>query len=187
MTTALFVSTTKDEKTAELLRKIGADKVVYACSGGEARRIASSVDFDLIIINAPLSDENGVELSLNFAENTFAGIMLMVKNDYAEIIRARVESAGVGVVGKPVPVAEVMRFLRLLLSVHQRFMGMKRENNLLKNKLEEIRTVDRAKLVLIDALHMTENQAHKFIEKQAMDLRMTRKAVAEQIIKTYER
>ncbi len=186
MTTALFVAANEDPKTAELLRKIGVDKVVFARSGGEARRMLVAVDYDLIIINAPLTDENGLDLSITAADNSLAGILLIVKNDATDIVRSHVEGEGVAVIGKPIPTAELMRSMQLLLAVHRRYMGLRKENSRLKVKLEEIRTVDRAKLLLIDALHMTENQAHKFIEKQAMDLRITRKAVAERIINTYD-
>jgi len=60
------------------------------------------------------------------------------------------------------------------------------ENIKPQNKIEEVRLIDRAKSVLIQYLKLTEPQAHRFIEKRAMDMRMTRKEVAESILKTYE-
>lgn len=63
---------------------------------------------------------------------------------------------------------------------------MQNENDLLRQKIEDIRLVDRAKCVLIEYLKMSEAQAHKYIEKQAMDLRQTRQEVATAILKTYE-
>ena len=51
--------------------------------------------------------------------------------------------------------------------------------------MEEIRMVNRAKWLLIEQLKMTEQQAHRYIEKQAMDRCITRRAVAEQILATY--
>lgn len=55
-----------------------------------------------------------------------------------------------------------------------------------KKSADEIRLIERAKEVLIEYLKMTEAQAHRYIEKQAMDMRITRREVAESIIKTYE-
>ncbi|MBP5753857.1 MAG: ANTAR domain-containing protein, partial [Treponema sp.] len=49
-----------------------------------------------------------------------------------------------------------------------------------------IRIVDRAKLILIQVLKMTESQAQHYIEKQSMDLRQTRLTTAENILRTYE-
>ena len=51
--------------------------------------------------------------------------------------------------------------------------------------MAEIKIVNRAKLLLISELQMDESQAHRYIEKQAMDRCVTRKVVAEEIIKTY--
>ena len=46
--------------------------------------------------------------------------------------------------------------------------------------------IDRAKCVLIQVLGMTEPQAHRYIEKQAMDMRVSKRQVAEELLKTYE-
>ena len=51
--------------------------------------------------------------------------------------------------------------------------------------MAEIRLVNRAKWVLINELKMDEPQAHRYIEKQAMDRCVSKKAVAEEIVKTY--
>ena len=48
--------------------------------------------------------------------------------------------------------------------------------------MEEIRLVNRAKWLLIEQLKMTEAEAHRHIEKQAMDRCVTRRAVAEDIL-----
>ncbi|MFQ8766588.1 MAG: ANTAR domain-containing protein [Oscillospiraceae bacterium] len=52
--------------------------------------------------------------------------------------------------------------------------------------MAEIRLVNRAKWVLIEQLKMTENEAHKFIERQAMDRCVTRRTIAENILATYK-
>ena len=63
---------------------------------------------------------------------------------------------------------------------------MLEENRRLREKIEELRIVERAKCVLIEHLSFSEEQAHRYIEKQAMDRRMTRRSVAEGILNTYE-
>ena len=65
-------------------------------------------------------------------------------------------------------------------------LNLQNENVRLQQKIQEIRMVDRAKCALIQYLHMSEPDAHRYIEKQAMDLRITRREVAEEILKTYE-
>ena len=57
----------------------------------------------------------------------------------------------------------------------------------LEEKMAEIRIVSRAKLLLISEMQMDEAQAHRYIEKQAMDRCVTKRAIAEEIINTYSR
>ena len=60
------------------------------------------------------------------------------------------------------------------------------ENQRLQIKLIDLRIVNRAKYALIQYLGMTEEQAHKYIEQQAMNQRISKRKAAENIIKTYE-
>ena len=55
----------------------------------------------------------------------------------------------------------------------------------IEEKMEEIRIVNRAKWLLISELKMDEQGAHRYIEKQAMDRCISKRIVAEEIIKTY--
>ena len=71
-------------------------------------------------------------------------------------------------------------------AARNRIVGLQSENVRLQSKIEEIRLVDRAKCALIQYLNMTEPQAHRYIEKQAMDMRTTRREIAQNILKTYE-
>jgi response regulator NasT len=65
-------------------------------------------------------------------------------------------------------------------------MDIKKENEGLHRKIEELRIVNRAKYILMQYLSFTEEQAHRYIEKQAMDLRQTKIKIAENILKTYD-
>jgi len=60
------------------------------------------------------------------------------------------------------------------------------ENEVLKKKIEDIRIVDRAKCLLISYMNMSERDAHRHIEKQAMDMRASKRQIAESILRTYE-
>ena len=63
---------------------------------------------------------------------------------------------------------------------------MEKKNASVEEKIEEIRIVNRAKCLLIEQLKMTESEAHRYIEKQAMDRCVTRRVIAENIILTYK-
>ena len=64
--------------------------------------------------------------------------------------------------------------------------SLKAENRTLQERIEELRLIDRAKCVLIQRLGLSESQAHRYIEKQAMDRRLTRAEVSRSLLQTYE-
>ena len=100
----------------------------------------------------------------------------------ADAVSAEVEDFGVFVVEKPFSRPMLFQSLRLVLASRRRMLGLQRENVRLNEKLEELRLVSRAKGALMRVLGMTEPQAHHYIEKQAMDLRATRREVARRIL-----
>ncbi len=188
MDSVLIVSGTDKgrDMLAELCRSGEYERVLSAASGSEARRMLLEDEFDLVLINAPLPDEFGHELALSAAESTAAGVMLIAKSDVADEVSARVEDFGVFVLPKPVSRALFFQSVKMMAASRKRMLGLKQETLRLQEKIEEIRLVDRAKCALIQYLNMTEPQAHRYIEKQAMDRRLPRWAVAESILSAYE-
>ena len=63
---------------------------------------------------------------------------------------------------------------------------MKNENSILVSRLAEEKIINRAKLVLMEYLKLSEPQAHRYIEKQAMDMQISRAEVAARVLETYE-
>lgn len=188
MDSLLLVGST--EKSRALLQALvlPADfSALKVCqSGAEARRFSAGVECAMVIINTPLSDESGLDLALEFAHKTTAGVLLLVKADLAEAVAARVEEFGVLVLPKPISKIMFDQAFRFSLAMRKRMVMLHEENLRLEKKLTEVRLVDRAKCVLIQYLGMTEDQAHRQIEKQAMDSRQTKAAIARAILSTYE-
>ena len=72
------------------------------------------------------------------------------------------------------------------MAARSRLTALRRENMRLEKKVEEMRLVDRAKCALIQYRGMTEQQAHRYLEKKAMDTRKTRGTVAMEVLACYE-
>ena len=141
---------------------------------------------DLILINAPLPDDFGTRLALDLCENSGSGVLLLVRAEHFPDLTARVGDCGVLTVSKPTSAQTLLQSLRLLCSTRERLRRMEQKTATLEKKMEDIRIVNRAKWALIEHLHLTEQDAHRFIEKQAMDRCMTRRAVAESILSAYQ-
>ncbi|MDD6204797.1 MAG: ANTAR domain-containing protein [Firmicutes bacterium] len=173
------------EAVKQLLAGTGYDDITVCGSGAEARRTLSVRDFSLVLVNTPLPDEAGHELAAEAAARCEMGTVLFIKNEFQEEFSARLAPHGVLVLPKPLSKAFFLQTLRLMEVAAYRLYSLKNENIKLKNKLEEVRMVDRAKCILIQYEGLNEQQAHRYIEKRAMDKRQTRREVAAAVIEEH--
>ncbi len=170
----------------EILHAFSVSRIATVSSCSDARRLLVSQDFDLVIINAPLRDESGEGLSQHIAEKAISQVILLVKSEHYDDVSDVVEDYGVITIAKPINKNLLWSALKLAKASQRKLKTMKAENTKLIQKIEDIRAVDRAKCILISYFNMSESEAHKYIERQAMDTRTTKRAVAEGILKTYE-
>ena len=170
---------------SEMLPRTGYEPVLRAGDAGEVRRMLLDSPVDIVIINTPLSDDFGVELALDLAEGA-TGVLLLVKNELYDQVCDKVEDSGVLTLGKPMTRQGFYSAVKLLTAMTARLSQMEKVNRTLQEKMADIRVVNRAKWLLIEHHHMKEQDAHYFIEKQAMDTRLSRREVAENIIRTYD-
>ncbi len=157
------------------------------CAGGigAAKRMMSERDFDFVIINSPLPDDIGTGFALETGSSGSTIVLFIVRSDILEDIREKFIGAGVFTLPKPLSTQAFTVALDWMISARERLRKMEAKTVSIEEKMAEIRFVNRAKWLLITELKMTEPQAHRFIEKEAMDRCVSRRAVAEEIIKTY--
>ena len=160
--------------------------VQTASSVAEARRWLADTEFDIVLINTPLPDDFGMHLAIDICTGSGAGVLLLVKNDHYNEIYSKVVRYGVITLSKPTNRQMVAQNLRILCATRERIRQMQAKQATVEEKIKELRLVNRAKWLLIECLNMTEAEAHRYIEKQAMDLRISRREAAENIIKTYK-
>lgn len=151
-----------------------------------ARRRLLESKYDIVIINAPLPDDFGTRLALNICDNSGTAVLLFVKAEHYPDINGRVSPLGVLVLPKPASSQTVSQSLQLLCGTRERLRRMEQKTASIEEKMEEIRIINRAKLLLMEQLKMTEKEAHRFIEKQAMDRCVTRITIAQSILSTYK-
>ncbi|MBO7361189.1 MAG: ANTAR domain-containing protein [Clostridia bacterium] len=149
-----------------------------------AKRAISERDFDIVVVNPPLPDD-----SLRFAVDTVdtSGSVLLYlarAEQYANVYDLLAEH-GVFVVQKPVPMSVLRTVSGWLISARERLRRSEKKTLSIEEKMNEIRLSNRAKLLLISELKMTEADAHRYIEKQAMDRCVSKRVISEEIIKTY--
>ncbi len=160
------------------------DKVNAVSNGSDARRMLLGHPFELVVINTPLTDEFGHELAAHAAASG-AGVVMLCKAEHADQLGAALEREGVFVMSKPLVRPLFMQALHLIEMSQARMYELIVERDKLRKQLEDLRVVSRAKCLLIEKLGWSEDRAHRHIEKQAMDLRISKREVAEGILRTY--
>jgi len=168
------------------LKKSGYNDISSAGSGSETRRLLLKKDYSVCIIDAPLSDEFGLELALFIVQNHNCSSILLVKSDIEEEITAKAEDYGVIVVSKPINIHYFHKMIKISITSNRRIFNINSENKKLQDKIDELKLIDRAKCILIEKQKITESDAHRYIEKKAMDSRSTRKKIAVDIIEQYK-
>ena len=103
---------------------------------------------------------------------------------YEEMYEEVVEH-GIFTLTKPLSRPVITMALDWMASARERLRNLEEKTLSIEDKMEEIRLVNRAKWILISELKMDEPNAHRFIEKQAMDRCISRREVAQDIIRTY--
>ncbi len=168
-----------------LLPAFRYDPVRYVSGISAAKRILNERDFDFLILNSPLPDGPGTDLAIDFSSSSGGIALLIVHSDMFEGIRSKVTLHGVFTLSKPLSIEMFSAALDWMASARERLRNSERKSLSFEEKMREIRLVNRAKWLLITELKMEEPQAHRYIEKQAMDRCVTRIEVAEEIINTY--
>ena len=150
-----------------------------------AKRVLAERAFDFVIINSPLPDDVGTRFAIDTANSEESVVLLMVRTELQEEIYDKVAEHGVFVLSKPTSKPTMMTALSWLSSAREKLRKTEKKTLSIEEKMEEIRIVNRAKWILIRELKLDEPEAHRYIEKQAMDRCVSKRVVAEEIIKTY--
>ena len=162
------------------------DPIKLVESISEARRELIDNDYDLMIISSPLPDEFGINFAIDAGYKYKMGIILFVKNELYDEGYDKTYDYGILTVSRPTSANIIIQSVKLLESSIIRERKLVEKPMGIKDKLEEIRLINNAKLLLIKHLHMSEDEAHKHIEKRAMFIRKTKIYVAKEIISKYK-
>ncbi len=120
MESALIVSSSNKgaEYIMDVLRAASISDIAVLKSCGEARRLLSERDFDLVVVNAPLRDETGEGLSRYIAAKGASQVILLVNSALYEAVSAVCEEDGVLTISKPVNRAILWSSLEMANAAH---------------------------------------------------------------------
>lgn len=140
---------------------------------------------DLVIVNAPLPGGDSLSYCSGLLEASDSAILLLVPRDQLEHAEDRMLPYGVMTLGKPLSSGLLTQSLRALCSMRERLRSREQKQQTVEQTIEEIKLINRAKWLLITCLNMTEDEAHRYISKLAMQQKRQKREIAESIIRTY--
>jgi len=181
----LIVSSSKNfvDLMSEHLPEAGFNPVHTAPSVNAARRKTGDFSYDFIFINSPLSDDTGVRFAIDICNTSV--VLLLVNSEMYEDVNYKVSKHGVFTLAKPFSKAMIATAVNWMASACEIIKKSRKKSSSIEEKMEEIRIVNRAKWLLINELNMSEPEAHRYIEKQAMDRCVSKGTIANEIINTY--
>ena len=161
---------------------VGFTTIDVRKNASAARRCALERYYNIMVIDSPLSDEMGESLAIDIAEKSHTSVLLVTPQELFDSLTEEVTDYGVLVVPKPFPTGRIDKAVRYLISIQDRYFEMEKKRLSLEDKMEELRLVSKAKILLVEREHMTEDEAHRFIGKQAMNRGVSRRKIAEEIL-----
>lgn len=185
---ALLVSASEAQtkRIGALLTRARIVPFEHADSVRQALDLFDAGGIDGVLIAEPVTGSSGQELALQLKKRRCMAVLLLAEPTHADAAAALLEQSGVLVLPNDAPESLIVQTIRLLAAVRIQLEQMQHKTEKLEAKVADIRIINRAKLLLVQHLQMTETEAHKYIEKQAMNTSKPRRTIAENIIRTYE-
>jgi response regulator NasT len=167
---------------AEMLAEEGYDVVGQAGDGEEAIRLATEHRPDLVILDVKMPKLDGLSAAEKIAGERIAPVLMLTAFSQRELVERARDAGAMAYLVKPFQKSDLVPAIEIALSRYQEIAVLESEVAGLNDRLETRKAVERAKGTLMTTYGMTEPQAFKWIQRTAMDHRMTMREVAERIL-----
>ena len=159
-------------------------EILTATSMNEAKKYLLLGGISAVVINCPVGDGFGFDEAAKTADSYGVRVMLFVNQELFDDVAARLDRSDIITVKKPTDRESIREAAKRLMSdaCTEKSPGRAERED---EKLTELKIISRAKLLLMRQFSMSEAQAHRYLEKRAMDMGRTRKTIAESIIRSY--
>lgn len=176
---------TKDTKISSMITAMLIPplfEVETAADFNEARRLCGERVFNIVIVD--FAEGEGTDFAIDISAYT-STILLLSPLQFFDQISYKVEPYGILTITSPFDQFYFYNMIKIAIAVQYKVKVLSSQTIKLKEKMEEIRVVNRAKMLLMQHKGMTEPEAHRTLEKTAMDKGKKRITVAEEIIKEF--
>jgi response regulator NasT len=164
----------------EMLREAGYDVVAEATNGEEAIALATEQKPDLCILDVKMPILDGISAAEKII--SIAPVLMLTAFSQRELVERARDAGVMAYVVKPFTIADLVPAIEIAMSRHTQMKSLADEVADLHERLETRKVIDRAKGILMKALNLSEPEAFSWIQRAAMDRRLTMKEVAHAVI-----
>jgi response regulator NasT len=164
----------------EMLREAGYEVVAEAVDGAQAIELAQLHKPDLAILDVKMPVLDGISAAEKIID--IAPVLMLTAFSQRELVERARDAGVMAYVVKPFSIGDLIPAIEIAISRHTQMRSLADEVKDLHERLETRKLIDRAKGILMQALNLSEPEAFSWIQRAAMDRRLTMKEVAAAVI-----
>jgi response regulator NasT len=164
----------------EMLTEAGYEVVAQATNGVEAIALAKEFKPDLAILDVKMPELDGISAAQEIIE--ISPVLMLTAFSQRELVERARDAGVMAYVVKPFSINDLTPAIEIAMSRHLQMRSLREEVADLHERLETRKVIDRAKGILMAAMNLSEPEAFSWIQRAAMDRRISMKAVAEAVI-----
>ncbi len=166
----------------EMLAEEGYDVVGEAGDGERAVELVESLRPDLVILDVKMPRLDGIAAAERIARQRIAPVVMLTAFSQRDLVERARDAGAMAYLVKPFVQADLVPAIEMARSRYAELAALEAEVLDLTDRLETRKAVDRAKSVLQSELSLSEPDAFRWIQKTAMDLRLSMREVAEGVV-----
>jgi two-component system, response regulator PdtaR len=167
---------------AEMLAEEGYDVVGEASDGQRAVELAEELRPDLVVLDVKMPKLDGISAAQRIAEQRIAPVVILTAFSQRELVERARDAGAMAYLVKPFGKSDLVPAVEMAVSRFAELQTLEGEVADLTERLETRKLVDRAKGILQQQLDLSEPESFRWIQKTAMDLRLSMRQVAEGVI-----
>jgi response regulator NasT len=164
----------------EMLQEAGYQVCAEATNGEEAIALATEHKPDLCILDVKMPVLDGISAAEKII--SIAPVLMLTAFSQRELVERARDAGVMAYVVKPFSIGDLIPAIEIAISRHTQMKSLADEVADLHERLETRKIIDRAKGILMKALNLSEPEAFTWIQRAAMDRRLTMKEVAQAVI-----
>ena len=166
----------------EMLTELGYEVVGQASDGEMAIRMAEELRPDLVMMDVKMPVLDGITAAGKITESRIAPVVMLTAFSQRELVERATQAGVMAYLVKPFSQSDLAPAIEVAVSRYSQFLTLEQEVADLGERLETRKRVDRAKALLQQVYGLSEADAFRWLQKSAMDRRLSMRDVADVVI-----